>query len=173
MAQRNQEDAKPMTISVGDKVPSATLLRSGENGYESFDFGEEIAGKHVVIFGVPGAYTATCTQAHMPSFVRTHDDFMQKGIEAIYCIAVNDIQVLSHWADATGARAAGIHVVSDWNSEWTKAAGLEFSAPAVGFIDRCQRCAMIVNNGMVEVMQMETERGVCNMTAGETLLELV
>ena len=97
---------------------------------------------------------------------------MAKGIDAIYCIAVNDVQVLSHWADATGADDAGIGVLADWNSEWTKAAGLEFSAPPVGFIDRCQRCAMIVNNGVVEVMQMEEERGVCNMTAGETLLEL-
>ena len=161
-----------MTIGAGDKVPTATLLRSGENGYEAVELGELIAGKRVVIFGLPGAYTATCTQAHMPSFVRTFDAFMDKGIDAIYCIAVNDVQVLSHWANATGADAAGIGVLADWNSEWTKAAGLEFSAPPVGFIDRCQRCAMIVNDGVVEVMQMEEERGVCNMTAGETLLEL-
>lgn len=162
-----------MAIGVGDKVPSATLLRSGENGYEPVVLSELLAGKRVVIFGLPGAYTNTCTQAHMPSFVRTYDAFIEKGIDAIYCITVNDAQVSRHWSDATGATDAGIVVLSDWASEWTKAAGLAFSAPPVGFIDRCQRCAMIVNDGVVEVMQMEEERGVCNMTAGETLLEMV
>ena len=162
-----------MTIGVGDKVPGAILLTTGDNGYEAVDLGELMAGKRVVIFGLPGAYTATCTQAHMPSFVRTFDAFMEKGIDAVYCITVNDVQVSSHWSNATGADAAGIRVLADWNSEWTLAAGLEFSAPAVGFINRCQRCAMVVNDGVVEVMQMEEERGVCNMTAGETLLELV
>ena len=162
-----------MTIGVGDKVPNATLLRSGKGGYEEVALSDLMAGKRIVIFGLPGAYTATCTQAHMPSFVRTHDAFMEKGIDAIYCITVNDVMVATHWADATGATDAGIQVLADWTSEWTKAAGLAFSAPPVGFIDRCQRCAMVVNDGMIEVFQMETERGVCNMTAGETLLDLI
>lgn len=162
-----------MTIGVGDKVPNATLIRSGENGYEQIELSDLMAGKRIVIFGLPGAYTATCTQAHMPSFVRTYDAFREKGIDAIYCITVNDAQVAAHWADATGATEVGIEVLADATSEWTKAAGLEFSAPPVGFFDRCQRCAMVVNDGTIEVFQMETERGVCNMTAGETLLELI
>ena len=162
-----------MTIGVGDKVPSAQLLRSGDNGFESVELADLIAGKRVVIFGLPGAYTSTCTMAHMPSFVRTYDDFMEKGIDGIFCIAVNDIQVLSHWAETTGAKAAGIEVLGDWASEWTKAAGLNFTAPPVGFIDRCMRCAMVVNDGVIEVMQIEEGRGVCEMTAGETLLEMV
>ena len=161
-----------MTIGVGDRVPSGNVIRSGENGFETVDVAELIAGKRVVLFGLPGAYTATCTQAHMPSFVRTYDAFTEKGIDAIYCIAVNDAQVTAHWAETTGARAVGIEVLADWESQWTKAAGLNFTAPPVGFIDRCQRCAMIVNDGVIEVMQMEEERGVCNMTAGETLLDL-
>ncbi len=161
-----------MTIGAGDKVPSADLIRSTESGFETVALADLMAGRRIVIFGLPGAYTNTCTQAHMPSFVRTFDAFMEKGIDAIYCIAVNDAQVIAHWANATGAKAVGIEVLSDWQSEWTKAAGLEFTAPPVGFIDRCQRCAMIVNDGVVEVMQMEEERGVCTMTAGETLLEL-
>ena len=162
-----------MTIGVGDKVPSATLLRAGENGYESVELSDLMAGRRIIIFGLPGAYTSTCTSAHMPSFVRTYDAFMEKGIDGIYCVSVNDIQVLSHWAEFTGAKEAGIGVLADWNSEWTKAAGLNFSAPPVGFIDRCQRCAMIVNDGVVEIMQLEEARGVCEMTAGETLLEMV
>lgn len=161
-----------MTIGAGDKVPSADLIRSTESGFETVALADLMAGRRIVIFGLPGAYTNTCTQAHMPSFVRTFDAFMEKGIDAIYCIAVNDAQVIAHWANATGAKAVGIEVLSDWQSEWTKAARLEFTAPPVGFIDRCQRCAMIVNDGVVEVMQMEEERGVCTMTAGETLLEL-
>ena len=162
-----------MPIGVGDKVPSATLLRSGGDGYESVELSDLMAGRRIVIFGLPGAYTSTCTQAHMPSFIRTHDAFLEKGIDAIYCITVNDVMVASSWAEDTGARAAGIEVLADPMSEWTKAAGLAFSAPPVGFVDRCQRCAMVVNDGTIEVMQMEEARGICEMTAGETLLELV
>ena len=131
------------------------------------------ADKRAVLFSLPGAFTPTCSTFQLPDFETLFPDFRGRGFDAIYCISVNDAQVLAHWAESTGARAVGIEVLSDWQSEWTKAAGLEFSAPPVGFIDRCQRCAMIVNDGVVEVMQMEEERGVCNMTAGETLLELV
>ena len=162
-----------MTISVGDRVPGATLLHQGPEGFEEIDLADRIAGRRVVIFGLPGAYTRTCDAAHLPSFIRTADAFRERGIDEIICISVNDAHVMGHWGRATGATEAGILMLADAASEWTKAAGLAFTAPAVGFYDRCQRCAMIADDGVIEKMTMEERRGVCDLTAGETLLEMV
>ena len=161
-----------MSITVGDRIQSASVLRMGENGPEELDVAAHIAGKRVVIFGLPGAYTSTCTMAHLPSFIRTHDAFMEKGIDEIICVAVNDVFVMSHWGETTGATDAGITMLADWSSAFGKSIGMTFDAPPVGYIQRIARCAMIVNDGVVEVLQVEESRSTCEMTAGETLLEL-
>ena len=162
-----------MSITVGDRIQSASVLRMGENGPEEVDVASHIAGKRVVIFGLPGAYTGTCTTAHMPSFIRTYDAFMEKGIDEIICIAANDIFVMDHWGNSTGAYETGITMLADWSSAFGQSIGLAFDAPPVGFVQRIQRCAMIVNDGVVEELQLEEARGICEMTAGENLLELV
>lgn len=162
-----------MTITVGDRIQPSTVLHMGENGPEEIDIAKHISGKRVVIFGLPGAYTSTCTMAHLPSFIRTHDAFLEKGIDEIICIAVNDVHVMDHWGNTTGAKAAGITMLADWSSAFGQSIGLTFDAPPVGYIQRIARCAMIVNDGVVEVLQVEEGRGVCEMTAGETLLEMV
>ena len=161
-----------MTIAVGDKIQSAKVLHMG-NGPEEIDIADHIAGKRVVIFGLPGAYTSTCTMAHLPSFIRTYDAFKEKGIDEIICIAVNDVFVMSHWGETTGATAAGITMFADWSSAFGQSIGLTFDAPPVGYIQRIRRCAMVVNDGFVEVLQIEESRSECVMTAGETLLEMV
>ena len=161
-----------MSITVGDRIQSASVLRMGENGPEELDVAAHIAGKRGVIFGLPGAYTSTCTMAHLPSFIRTHDAFMEKGIDEIICVAVNDVFMMSHWGETTGATAAGITMLADWSSAFGKSIGMTFDAPPVGYIQRIARCAMIVNDGVVEVLQVEESRSTCEMTAGETLLEL-
>ena len=162
-----------MPINVGDRIQPSTLLHKGEDGPENIDIAAHIAGKRVVIFGLPGAYTSTCTSAHLPSFIRTYDDFMKKGIDEIICVAVNDVHVMSHWGRTTGATDAGITMLADWSSAFGKSIDLTFDAPAVGFLQRIVRCAMVVNDGVVEVIQIEQARGVCEMTAGETLLEMI
>jgi len=162
-----------MTIAPGDRIASSSLLHMGADGPEEIDMAAHIAGKRVVVFGLPGAYTSTCTMAHLPSFIRTIDAFRDKGIDEVICVAVNDVFVVSHWGETTGATEAGITMLSDWASNFTKSIGLEFSAPAVGYIDRCRRCAMVINDGVVEVLQIEESRTTCEMTAGETLLEMV
>ncbi|MBT8413966.1 MAG: peroxiredoxin [Boseongicola sp.] len=162
-----------MPITVGDSIQPSTLLHMGDNGPEEIDIAKHIAGKRVVIFGLPGAYTSTCTMAHLPSFIRTHDAFLEKGIDEIICVAVNDVFVMSHWGETTGATAAGITMLSDWSSAFGKSIGMTFDAPAVGYIQRIARCAMIVNDGVVEVLQIEESRSTCEMTAGETLLDMV
>lgn len=162
-----------MTISVGDTIPSAEVLRMGADGPESLDIAAHIAGKKVVIFGLPGAYTSTCTSAHMPSFIRTFEAFQDKGIDEIICVSVNDVFVMDHWGESTGANAKGITMLADWDAAFTKSTGLAFSAPPVGFVNRCQRMAMVVTDGKVDALTMEEERGACVLTAGENLLELV
>ena len=161
-----------MTIAVGDKIPSVTLPVQIGDEVTSVDIAERIAGKRAVIFGLPGAYTGICSSAHLPSFIRTADAFRAKGIEEIICVSVNDVRVMNHWGKSSGAHDAGILMLSDWDSELTKAFGLEFTVPALGFKDRMTRCAMLTDDGVVTALQFEEEHGVCTLTAGETLLEL-
>ncbi|MEL7149823.1 MAG: peroxiredoxin [Pseudomonadota bacterium] len=163
-----------MAISVGDRIPSVKLINQiGEGDVRQIDIAERIAGKRAVIFGLPGAYTGICSAAHLPSFIRTADGFRAKGIDEIICVSVNDVRVMNHWGTHSGAHDAGILMLADWDSELTKALGLEFSVPALGFKDRMTRCAMLVEDGVVRVLQFEEDHGVCNLTAGETLLEMV
>lgn len=160
-----------MAISEGDKIPSATVLNQTGDDVREIDVAEFCKGRKVVIFGLPGAYTSTCSAAHLPSFIRTADAFRDKGIEAIACVAVNDVRVMEHWGRTSGAEAAGITMLADWDSDLTKKLGLAFSVPAIGFKDRLQRVAMIVDDGTVVKVQREEVAGACDLTAGETLLE--
>ncbi len=162
-----------MTIAVGDTLPTAKLLHQTGNTVTEIDLGEFVAGKRVAIFGLPGAYTSTCSAAHLPSFIRTAPAFREKGIDAIICVSVNDVRVMEHWGRTSGAEDAGIMMLADWDSELAKALGLAFSAPAIGFKDRMTRCAMLVEDGKVTALQLEEDKGTCNLTAGETLLEMV
>ena len=160
-----------MTIAAGDKFPAGTLLKVGENGPEAVDTAS-LTGR-VAIFGVPGAFTGTCTNAHMPSFVRTADQFRAKGVDRIICLTVNDPFVADAWAKATGADKAGIEVLADADGSVTKALGLSFDAPPAGLFGRAKRFAGLLNNGVVEVLDVEESPGQCSISAGETLLEKV
>lgn len=162
-----------MKIKVGDTFPVQDLTRMGDNGPETVSLADKMKGRKVVIFGLPGAFTSTCTAAHVPSFIRTIDDFKAKGVDEIICFAVNDPHVMKAWAEATGGKDAGITFLADADASLTKALGLEFTFAPAGFFDRTMRCAMLVDDGTIEVIQVEEERGVCTMTAGESLLELV
>ena len=162
-----------MTVSVGDEIPSVNLINQIGDEVRQINIADLIAGKRAVIFGLPGAYTGICSSAHLPSFIRTADAFRAKGIDEIICVAVNDVRVMSHWGENSGAHDAGILMLADWDSELTKALGLEFSVPALGFKDRMIRCAMLVEDGVVKVLQFEEDHGVCELTAGETLLEMI
>lgn len=161
---------KPRTIAEGDQLPGATLLRIGAEGPEKVELGPLLEGRRVVIFGVPGAFTPTCHSAHMPSFIRTRDRLADKGVDDIICVAVNDPHVLKAWGETTGATEAGILLLSDAESAFTRAIGMDFDAPAVGLLGRSQRYAMVVEDGRVRTLHVETARGVCEATAGEALL---
>lgn len=159
-----------MTLSTGDKLPDATLLTLGENGPEEVALSARTAGRKVVIFAVPGAYTPTCSAAHVPSFIRTKDQFDAKGVDEIICVSVNDPFVMKAWGEATGASEAGITMLGDPQSAFTKAIGMEFDAPPAGLLARSKRYAMYVEDGTVKVLHIEESPGTCEVTAGESLL---
>ena len=159
-----------MTISQGDRLPDATLIRLGANGPEAVSVADSTKGRKVVIFAVPGAFTPTCHSAHVPSFVRTKDQFTAKGVDEIICVSVNDPFVMKAWGEATGAAAAGLTMLADAGSEFTKAIGMDFDAPPVGLIARSKRYAMLVEDGTVTLLHVEESPGVCEATAGEGLL---
>ncbi len=159
-----------MAIAVGDELPEAKLIKMGASGPETVDLNTLCADSKIVIFAVPGAFTPTCHSAHMPSFVRTADAIRAKGVKAIVCISVNDAFVMDLWGRQTGAIAAGIEVLADADGAYTRAIGMDFSAAPVGLIGRSIRYSMVVENGIVILINTEEKRGVCETTAGETLL---
>lgn len=160
-------------ISTGDTLPEATLIQMGENGPEEVRLSSKVKGRKVVIFAVPGAFTGTCTTAHVPSFMRTKDQFAAKGVDEIICVAVNDPFVMQAWGESTGATAAGLTMLADPASEFTKAIGMDFDAPPAGLFGRSKRYAMLVEDGKVVALNLEESPGTCEVSAGEGLLEVI
>ena len=160
-----------MTISQGDTLPDATFIVMGESGPETVSLADKTKGRKVVLFAVPGAFTPTCHSAHVPSFIRTKDALMEKGVEEIICVAVNDPFIMQTWGEASGATEAGITMLADAEAEFTKSIGMNFSAPPVGFVDRSSRYAMLVEDGKVNLLQVDENPGTCELSAGEALLD--
>ncbi len=162
-----------MTLTVGNKLPKATMIRMAETGPEQIVLSEKLLGRKIVIFGLPGAFTQTCSSAHVPSFIRTADQFFAKGIDEIICVAVNDVFVMQKWGEITGGTAAGISFLADGDSSFTKAIGMQYDAPAVGMYQRSKRYSMYVDDGTVVVFNKEVARGTCELSGGEKLLDQI
>lgn len=158
-----------MTIAVGGTLPDAQLSRMGANGPETVSLSEQLVGRKVVLFALPGAFTGPCTTAHIPSFIRTAEAFRAKGVEAILCIAVNDPFVLKAWGEATGATAAGITLLGDADGSFTRGLGMDFTAPQIGLIGRSNRYALVIENGVITHANID-KPGECNISTGEALL---
>ena len=159
-----------MTISQGDTLPDATLVQMGPEGPAQVKLSNKIKGRKVVVFAVPGAFTPTCHSAHVPSFVRTKDQFDEKGVDEIICVSCNDPFVMKAWGEATGAIEAGITMLADPATEFTKAIGMDFDAAPAGLMGRSRRYAMLVEDGKVTLFQPEEGPGVCDVSGGEALL---
>ena len=159
-----------MTIEIGQKLPEATLIEMGAEGPAEVSVADLTAGRKVALFAVPGAFTPTCHAKHVPSFIEAADDLRAKGIDDIVCVSVNDPFVMKAWGEATGAAGAGIRMMSDAGSGFTKAIGLDFSAPPVGLIDRSQRYSMFVEDGEVKQLNIEGSPGEAIASLGDALL---
>jgi len=160
-----------MTISVGDRLPAATLLRMGAGGVESVDLAALLAGRKVVIFGLPGAFTGTCSTMHVPGFIRAMPALRAKGVDAVLCIAVNDPYVLKAWEEATGAAGAGILTLGDPAAEFTRAIGMDFTYPPKGFHNRSRRYALLAVDGVVTVLNPEPPGGECEVSSGARMVD--
>lgn len=161
-----------MAIETGQRLPGAVMLRMGEKGPEPVDLADRLKGRKVVVFGLPGAYTGTCSTVHLPSFIRTAERFRARGVDEIICVAVNDPFALKAWGEATGATQAGITLLGDSGGTFTKALGMAFDAPAIGLYGRSNRYAAVVEDGVVTHVQIDRP-GECNISTGEALLEAV
>ena len=159
-----------MTITVGDSLPEASLAKLGESGPEQVSISDVVKGRKVVIFAVPGAFTPTCQSAHVPSFMKVKDDLAAKGVDEVICVAVNDPWVMEAFGRETGAAGAGITMLADGSGAFTKAIGMDFDAPPVGFIGRSRRYAMLAEDGVVKVLHVEESPGTCEISGGEAML---
>ena len=159
-----------MAISTGEMLPDATMIRLGTDGPEEVAISDLAKGRKIAVFAVPGAFTPTCSDEHVPSFIRTKDDFAAKGVETIVCVAVNDPFVMKAWGESTGATAAGLHMLADADGSFAKALGLDFDAPPAGLHGRSKRYAMLVDDGKVTALQVEDSPGVCTVSSGTSLL---
>lgn len=159
-----------MPIQPGDKLPDATFLQLGSDGPQELRLSDLTKGNKVVIFGLPGAYTGTCSTAHVPSFIRTIDDFRAKGVAHVICVSVNDPFVMAAWAKDTGADEAGITMLADAEGRFARAIDMAFTAEPVGLINRSLRYAMVADDGIVSILQAEENPGLCDTSGGEALL---
>ncbi|WP_114287667.1 peroxiredoxin [Candidatus Halocynthiibacter alkanivorans] len=162
-----------MTIQTGDRIAPATLMQLGANGPETVALADKLAGRKVVLFALPGAFTRTCSAAHLPGFMRNRDAFLAKGVDEVICVSVNDPFVMAAWGEASGASNAGITMLADADGSFTAAMGMEFSAAATGLFGRSQRYAMLISDGVVKVLHAEAKRGVCDISSAETMLAAV
>ena len=158
-----------MSIKIGDRLPEATFRVLGPEGIVPLSTKEVFAGKKVVLFAVPGAFTPTCHLKHLPGFIKNADAFKKKGADTVACVAVNDPFVLGAWADASGAKGK-VLFLSDGNGEFTKKVGLDFDGSGIGLGTRSKRYAMLVEDGVVKALNLEDSPGVAEESTAEKLL---
>ena len=142
-----------MSISVGDKLPEATFLTMTAEGPTQMSTADVFDGRKVVLFAVPGAFTPTCHMKHLPGFVTHADQLKAKGVESIACVSVNDVFVMNAWSEQSGAKDV-LTFLADGNADFTKAIGMELDASGVGLWLRSQRYAMLVDDGVVTVLNV-------------------
>lgn len=159
-----------MAMKVGERMPGGTLLRMGEGGVEPVSTGDLLSGRRVVVFGLPGAFTGTCSTAHVPSYIRVRGQLGARGVDEVVCIAANDPWVMKAWGEQTGAAAAGITMLADPSGNWIEALGTAFDAPQVGFHRRSRRFSALVVDGVIDIWHEEAGPGVCEATAGEAMV---
>jgi glutaredoxin/glutathione-dependent peroxiredoxin len=148
-------------IKVGDTLPDATLTEFIEEetagctiGPNSFKVADLVKGRKIVVFGLPGAFTPTCSAKHVPGYVQHHDAFKAKGVDEIWCVSVNDAFVMGAWAK--DQKTAGkVRMLGDGSAGWAKALGLEFDLTARGMGVRMQRFSMLVEDGVVKTFNLE------------------
>ena len=157
-----------MTIEVGDKVPSVQVHVLADGAPSAISTDGIFAAKKVALFGLPGAFTRTCSAKHLPGFIDNADALKAKGIDAIVCISVNDAFVMGAWGEARNV-CGKVMMVADGSANFTKAAGLDIDMSEKGYGLRCRRFSMIVDDGTVTTLHID-EPGTFETTSAEVML---
>jgi glutaredoxin/glutathione-dependent peroxiredoxin len=158
-----------MAIKVGDRIPSVTLHYLTPEGMKSVPSDEFFAGKKVAVFGLPGAYTRTCSSRHLPGYVTNAETLKKKGIDAVACVSVNDAFVMDAWGKEHGAPGK-VTMLGDGSAEFTEAIGLSVDRRSAGMGIRSQRYSMVVDNGVVTALHVEPS-GEYGVSSAEAMLE--
>jgi peroxiredoxin len=161
-----------MTIKVGDRIPAGKFTVMGTEGPMARTTDEVFKGKKVALFAVPGAYTPTCHKNHMPGFVDRVGELKAKGIDTVACTAVNDIFVLDNWSKDTGADGK-IDMLADGSGDFAKATGLDIDLSGFGLGVRSKRYAMLVEDGVVKVLNIDESPPVHDKSSAETLCSMI
>jgi len=159
-----------MTIAVGDKIPESTLMQMTGDGPAPVSTADLFAGKKVVLFAVPGAFTPTCSAQHLPGYIENADALSDKGADSIVCMAVNDVFVMDAWGKAQGADDK-VSMVADGNGDFTSALGLELDGSGFGLGQRSQRFSLIAEDGVVTHLNLEEGGGGFKNSAAEVALD--
>ncbi len=157
-----------MTIKVGDRIPSATLHHMTADGIAELSTDELFKGKRVALFGLPGAYTRTCSAQHLPGFIANADGLKAKGVDAIACVSVNDAYVMNAWGKDQDV-GDKVMMLADGAAGFTRALGVDIDLSARGFGVRSKRYSMLVDDGVVTALHLEDGTGL-SVSDAETLL---
>jgi peroxiredoxin len=160
---------RTMTIKVGDKIPSATLMQMKDGGPKPVSTDDLFAGKKVVLFALPGAFTPTCSAKHLPGFIQHAEEIKGKGVDAIACLSVNDAFVMGAWGDQQKS-GDKVMMLADGNGDLTKALGLTLDGSRFGMGQRSQRYSMVVDNGVVKELNVE-EPGAFSVSSAEHVMK--
>lgn len=159
-----------MTIGVGDKLPAATFKVPAADGVKDMTTDEVFAGKKIVLIGVPGAFTPTCSNNHLPGYIENYDALLGKGVDGIAVLSVNDQFVMEAWARFLGAEDR-ILFLADGNAAFSEAIGLAIDLSVANFGKRCQRFSALIDDGVVKSLNIEVERGKATNSGAAAMLE--
>jgi peroxiredoxin len=158
-----------MTIKVGDTLPSITLKYMNKDGMQTATTDDLFKGKKAVLFGLPGAFTPTCSAKHLPGFVNHADDLKKKGVEVIACLSVNDAFVMDAWGKAQNA-GEKVLMLADGNADFAKATGLTMDGTGYGMGLRTSRWAMVLEDGKVKTLNVEAP-GAFEVSSAEAVMK--
>ena len=160
-------------LDIGRKLPNSSVLLVTESRIKMIDLMDKLVGRSIAIFGMPGAFTETCTELHIPNILKYKQKLLELGVEEIFVIVVNDAFVVRRWGYSFDAFNQGITLIADSSSEFSKAIGLAFSVPSIGFYDRSLRYAMLSRDGEVEKFLIEKSEDEITTSGADTLAEAI
>ena len=161
-----------MKYSAGDDFPEVIFNWMDDNFEVQKAGSSKLFGdKKIILIGMPGAFSPTCSMMHLPSFIKSVKEFKDLGVEEIFCVLVNDVYVAKVWGESTGATKAGIKIITDPLSILAETLDMEFTVKGTGLLRRLQRFTAVIKNNKIDRLYFEKERGVCDMTSAQNVLK--